>query len=280
VDLDPDHPAVDAVETGEPDAQPDLGAHPELRRGPPRVVEHPELLDHDVIAVERVRAIAQVDEGSFARARQSAEVCRDRVVGRAFELDAPVAQEDASRAQRLDRGHVVADEEDRARARGCDFAHLAETLALELRVTDGQHLVDDEDLWVEVRGDRECESHAHATAVALHRRVEKGAGAGELDDLVEVAGNRLARHPHDRAVEIDVLAPRELGVEAGTDLEEAADGSAQPDLALAGLGDAAEDLQQRALPGAVSADEAENLSAADFEVYVREGPELFYRSPV
>ena len=48
--------------------------------------------------------------------------------------------------------------------------------------------------------------------------------------------------PEDRAVEEDVLAAGQLGVEAGADLEQAGDAAAEVDAAVGRLGDAAEDL--------------------------------------
>ena len=79
-----------------------------------------------------------------------------------------------------------------------DVAHLAEAPALELGVTDREHLVDDEDLGLEVRGDREREPHRHAAAVALHRDLEEALDAGELDDRVELSRDLAALHPEDR----------------------------------------------------------------------------------
>ena len=63
-----------------------------------------------------------------------------------------------------------------------------------------------------------------------------GADVGELDDLVEAALDLLALHAEDRAVQEDVLAPGELGVEAGADLEQGADAAAEPRLALRSAG--------------------------------------------
>ena len=67
-----------------------------------------------------------------------------------------------------------------------DVLHLAEALLLELGVADGEHLVDDQDLRLEVRGDGEGQAHVHAAGVALDRRVEELLDLGEGDDLVEL----------------------------------------------------------------------------------------------
>ena len=94
-------------------------------------------------------------------------------------------------AEPLDRLEVVADEEDRAALRA-HVVHLAEALLLERGVADREHLVDEEDLGLEVRGDGEREAQVHAARVALHRRVDEPLDLGERDDLVELRDD-LAR---------------------------------------------------------------------------------------
>ena len=70
--------------------------------------------------------------------------------------------------------------------------HLAQALLLERGVADGQDLVDDQDLGIQVRRHGEGEPDIHPAGVALHRRVEELFDLGEGDDLVELAGD-LAR---------------------------------------------------------------------------------------
>ena len=107
-----------------------------------------------------------------------------------------------------------------------EVLHPPEAALLELGVADREHLVDEQDLRLEMRGDREREAHVHSARVALHRRVDEPSDAGELDDLVELARDLAPPHPEDRAVQEDVLAPGQLRVEAGADLEQAADAPA------------------------------------------------------
>ena len=91
----------------------------------------------------------------------------------------------------------MADEDDGASVPR-DVAHLAEALLLELDVADGEHLVDEEDLGLEVRGDGEREPHLHPARVALDRSVEEALDTGELDDVVEPPRDLRAAHPEDR----------------------------------------------------------------------------------
>ncbi len=177
------------------------------------------------------------------------------------------------RAQGLDRGHVVTHEQHRALVHAGDVAHLAEAPALELGVTDREHFVDHEDLGLEVRRDREREPHRHPAAVALHRDLEEALDAGEVDDRVELPGDLAALHAQDGAVQVDVLASGELGVESGSDLEQAPDATSDPHLARAGLGDPAQDLEQGALARPVAPDDADRLARLDVEVDVFQRPE-------
>ena len=82
------------------------------------------------------------------------------------------------------------------------------------------------------------------------------------------------RHAEDRAVEEDVFAAGQFGVKAGADLEQAGDAAAQHDPPLGRLGDAAQDLEQRALAGAVAADDAQDLALLDLEADILERPEF------
>jgi hypothetical protein len=56
---------------------------------------------------------------------------------------------------------------------------------LEVRVPDRQHLVDEQDLAVEVGGDGEAQPHLHAARVVLDLTVDGVLDLGELDDRIE-----------------------------------------------------------------------------------------------
>ena len=154
-----------------------------------------------------------------------------------------------------------------------DILHLPEALLLELGVADGQHLVDDQDFGIEIRRDCECQPHVHAAAVALDRSVEKLLDPREIDDLVELLFDFPARHTEDAAVEKDVLAAGELGMEPSADLQQAGNTPMDVDLAGRGPGDPREDLQQCALAGSVAADDADHLARMDVKIHVLDGPE-------
>src|SRR5688572_4919965 len=115
---------------------------------------------------------------------------------------------------------------------GCDLAYFAQTLPLELRVTDGKYLVYEKDLGLEVRCDGERETHVHAARIPLDGRVKEALNAGEVDDGVELPVNLRLAHTEDRAVEVDVLTTRELGMESRAHLEQRADTPVQTNFSL------------------------------------------------
>src|SRR5437660_378543 len=109
-------------------------------------------------------------------------------------------------ANALERAQIMADEQDRAAVAG-HVLHLAETPLLEFHVADGEHLVDDEDLRLEMGSDRKSQAHIHTGRVALHGRVQESLDLREGDDLVELAPDLRPRHAEDRPVQEDVLPP-------------------------------------------------------------------------
>ena len=131
----------------------------------------------------------------------------------------------------------MADEEHGAALAAADVLHLADGLLLELGIAYGEHFVDDEDLGLHESSNGEAEADGHARGVALHGGVDVAGHAGEVDDVVELAADFVARHAHDGAVHEDVLAACHLGMETGTYLEQRADAATGADGAGGGRGD-------------------------------------------
>src|SRR5215213_1197557 len=205
-----------------------------------------------------------------------ADVVVDHVGDSAGGRDAALGEHDRLITEVHDRGEVVADEDDRAAlARG--GLHPAQALLLERQVTDREDLVDDQDLRLQVRRDREGEPQLHSARIALDGSVHEGAHIGELDDLLEATLDLLALHVEHRAVQEDVLAPGQLRVEACPHLQESPYPAAEVRLPLGRRGDPREDLEERALPGTVVADDPQRLAPLELEVDVAEGPELLLR---
>ncbi len=100
------------------------------------------------------------------------------------------------------------------------LADLVQALHLERFVADGQHFVDEQDFRLHMDGDRKPQPHGHPRRVVLDRHVNEALQLGEADDVVEVGVHVTPAQPQDGAVQVDVLAPREVGVEAGPQLQQ------------------------------------------------------------
>ena len=168
------------------------------------------------------------------------------------------------------------DDGDALLAQLVDLPHAA---LREIDVADRQRFVDDQDLGVELHGDGERQPNDHAARIGFERLVDELADLGERQDVVEFRFDLLGREAQERPVEEDILAAAELVVEARAKLQQGIDAATDLDRAAGRTDDAADDLKQRGLAGAVLADDAEGFALADFERYILQGPVLGVTRP-
>ena len=142
-------------------------------------------------------------------------------------------------------------------------------------VADGEHFVYEENFRLEMGGDGEGEADVHTGGIVLDGGVDEFVDFGEGYDFVELAVDLSLAHAQDGAAEIRILATGELAVEAGTDLEEAADASANLRPSGRRPRNARKDLQERGLTSTVATDKTKDFAFADFERNVPQGPEGF-----
>ena len=143
-----------------------------------------------------------------------------------------------------------------------ELLHPVEALLLEALVADGEHLVDEQDVGLDVDRHGEAQTDVHARRVVLHLVVDELLELGELDDLVEALADLPARQPEQRAVQVDVVPAGELGLEARAELQHRRELAADDDLAGGRLQDAGDALEQRRLARAVPAEDARRSSPA------------------
>ena len=153
-------------------------------------------------------------------------------------------------------------------------------LLLEGLVADGEHLVEEQDVGLDVHRDREAQTQVHAGRVGLDGLVGEVLQLGERDDLVQVFVDVLALDAEHGRVEVDVLDAGEVGAEARTDLEQRADAAVDADVAFAGWVDARDQLQQRRLAAAVLPHDAERLARQHVDVDAAQCPQLPLRHPL
>jgi len=100
------------------------------------------------------------------------EIGRHNLPRRAVVLDAATLQPHGARTNPRNRAQVVADQEHRSVTLS-HLGYLPHALLSERRVSDGQHLVDDDDRRLEMGRHGESQTQLHALRVALYRGVEK-----------------------------------------------------------------------------------------------------------
>ena len=107
----------------------------------------------------------------------------------------------------------------------------------------------------------------------LHLRIQEPLDLCERHDLIELPGDLDATHAEDRAIQVDVLAPGEVGMKAGAHLEQRPDATDDANATGRRLRDSRENLEQRALAGAVSPDDAERRTRLHVERDVAQRPD-------
>ena len=224
----------------------------------------------------RLRALVLDTERPRLLAGDVTEVAPHDLAGRPRRHHAPRVEPHRLVAQPLDAPEIVGDEDDRFPPR-LELLDLPHALVLERLVADGEHFVDEEDVGIHGDGDGEAEPHVHARRVGLHRAVDEDLETGEGHDLVEALPDLGPGEPEEDPVDVDVLPARELGMEAGPQLDEGGDAPGDGHRAQGGLEDAADDLEEGRLAGAVRADDPDHAPAWKHEAHVAERPHLLAR---
>ena len=140
-------------------------------------------------------------------AHQRPPVGGQDVAGAALGHQLAVLEQDGAVADPLHGLGVVRDEHHRAPAAPV-LEDPPQALALEGLVADGEHLVQQQHVGVDVRGHGEAEAGVHARRVGPHRVVDEGLQLREGDDRLHPLVDLAAREPLDGGVHVDVLAAR------------------------------------------------------------------------
>ena len=169
--------------------------------------------------------------GAAAMALQRVRLIRERleihlvhialgdVAGRSDRAHASLRHPHNLTAQPPHVPHVVRDEQD-GLPFGDQAAQRLERAAAERGIADGEHFIDEHDVGTGEDGDGEAKPSVESGRIALHRRVDQPLDIGELHDGVELPIDLAPRQTEQAGAEVDVLAPRELRVEARAELDQ------------------------------------------------------------
>jgi len=95
-----------------------------------------------------------------------------------------------------------------------------------------------------VRGYRKRQTHVHPAGVALDRRVQEFLNLRKCHNLVKLALNLTSPHAEDGAIHVDVLAPRQLWMEAGANFQQRANPAVDGCPTLGRFSNARENLEE------------------------------------
>jgi hypothetical protein len=160
--------------------------------------------------------------------------------------------------------HIVADEYD-ADAPISQLLDSTLAAALEANVSDSENFIDEENIWIAVRSDREPKAHIHSARITPNGRIDEIADPRELDNGVKTLADLVGGHPENRGVDGYVLPTREQRVEARADRDQRSDPTPNRDPAPIRPKDPVQTLEKGGLPGAIGADEAQGFSTRDFK---------------
>ncbi len=109
-------------------------------------------------------------------------------------------------------------------------------------IANGESFIDDQNLGVDVNRCRECQAHVHAGRIFFHWPIHERADFGEAFDLREHMFHVATRNAEDLAVQINVFATREFGIEPSAQFEQRSDSTMCHDTTAGRLQNAADDL--------------------------------------
>ena len=107
-----------------------------------------------------------------ALARDAVQVKINRLLGSAIEAKLAMGKHDSAMAEVLNCCQVMGDEQD-STAAPAHIAHFPDALFLERHVAHRQHLIDNQDLGVQVRRHREGKPDVHPAGIILNGSIQK-----------------------------------------------------------------------------------------------------------
>ena len=154
------------------------------------------------------------------------------------------------------------------------LTHSFQALGLEADVADTQHLVDEQHVGIQVRGDRESKARLHPRAVPFYRRVDERRHPGEVNNLIQTRRDLALFHTHDRALQVHVLATGEIRMETRGDFDQRADATVHVTGAARRPQDSRQELQRGRFTCAVWSDDSEGLAPCYGKRHVFQRPEF------
>src|SRR5262245_25424074 len=92
----------------------------------------------------------------------------------------------------------------------CDVTHFSQTLFLKRSITDGQHLVYNQDLRFQMGCNGESKAHVHTARISLNWGIDELFHFRKGDDLIELFIDLPFLHSQNRTVKVNVFTACEF----------------------------------------------------------------------
>src|SRR5690348_1576304 len=132
-------------------------------------------------------------------------------------------------------------------------------LRLEAGITDGQYLINNEDLRLDIDSDGECQPDIHSTRIGLHWLLDELADVCKRRDVVDTEIDFLLGQSQQGAVHVNVFATREFWIESSPKFEECRHTTIGVDYSTRRRKSTADDLQQGGFTGPIASDDADRF---------------------
>ena len=150
-----------------------------------------------------------------------------------------------------------------------------EAFPAKISIPDPQNLIDDEDIRINARRDREGQTHVHSIRIGFHWLMDEILQLGKRHDVgiepVDLFLGQSEIHPAD----VDILLPGQLRMKSSPDLQKSRDLPFDLHFPFGGTGVPGENPQQGALPCSVSADDPYCRSLRNLKAHIVEGAKFF-----
>ncbi len=151
--------------------------------------------------------------------RRERQVPAHRFAGQSRVNQTAIVQHVGASAESSERLEVMTHEQDR-HSLVLQLAQLRHTARRESRVANRERFIDDENLGVDVDRNRERQPYEHAARVGLDRQIDELPDFRKGQDAIVSRINLGGAQPQQGSVEIDVVVPGELRIEARPELEQ------------------------------------------------------------
>ncbi len=154
------------------------------------------------------------------------------------------------------------------------LGHMCMALLLKKNVTYGQGFINNEDIRIQAGLHGKGKTNKHAAGIRLDRLIEEIAYIREFAYLLKPLRYFGCREPQGRAVDEDILAPREFRQKTAAQLKQRGHPPTQAGFTHGGPKRPGQNLQQRTFARAVMPHNTERLTLAHREGHIAQRPEL------